>query len=188
MKECTQCGYSKDETEFYKQSANRDGLTTACRVCVKLAKKTSKDPHERPHIEGSKFCTSCQTYHPYAEFYRNPSTTDGFATSCKRSALRVRRARNVAPALRTKPTIRSKAYESFRTVWNNCKKIHRVPGWADQDAIHEVYRARAERGAGFDVDHIVPLRGYNVCGLHVHYNLRIISSTENKIKGRAFDG
>jgi 5-methylcytosine-specific restriction endonuclease McrA len=41
------------------------------------------------------------------------------------------------------------------------------------------------RRAGKDVvvDHIVPLQGENVTGLHVEYNLQIITRAENTIKG-----
>lgn len=196
-KECTSCGYTKPYEQFYKQTANRDGLTTSCKVCVKLAQRISKNrgnknadtsTHRTATVHTSKRCSVCELEVCYSEFYKNPSTNDGYATTCKTCAAAIRRSKNVAPALRTRPTVKSKAYESFRTVWNNCKKIRRVPGWADQEAIHAIYVERAERGSGFDVDHVIPLRGSDVCGLHVHYNLQIISHIENLKKGRTHNG
>lgn len=52
-----------------------------------------------------------------------------------------------------------------------------TPKWADPDKIAEIYvKAGCE---GKHVDHIIPLQGASVCGLHVEYNLQIISSSLN---------
>jgi hypothetical protein len=65
------------------------------------------------------------------------------------------------------------------------------PPWID-DAhmarIHEVYRLRREisekTGVVHEVDHIVPLQGKTVCGLHVWWNLRVIPREENNRRPR----
>lgn len=61
-----------------------------------------------------------------------------------------------------------------------------MPPWADRAAIAAVYaeaqRMTKETGIPHEVDHIEPLLGKGASGLHVHYNLRVITRTENRRK------
>ena len=65
-------------------------------------------------------------------------------------------------------------------------KIQQSPTWADQKEIKEIYKEAVlitkATGIKHEVDHIVPLRGKNVRGLHVASNLRIITASENRKK------
>jgi len=66
-------------------------------------------------------------------------------------------------------------------------KLRATPVWANLDAITALYVLRekltAETGILHHVDHIIPLRGRAVCGLHVHNNLRVIPAAENLRRG-----
>ncbi len=57
------------------------------------------------------------------------------------------------------------------------------PPWADLSAILEVYAKAKE--SGMTVDHIIPLAGKTVCGLHVDYNLQLLTKSQNCSKKNA---
>jgi len=69
-----------------------------------------------------------------------------------------------------------------------------TPPWLTSDhlaAIRDIY-AKADRvsiqtGIPYEVDHIVPLQGGTVCGLHVPWNLRILTRDENNKRPRIWD-
>lgn len=68
-------------------------------------------------------------------------------------------------------------------------KLNRTPKWltsSDWIEINWVYELAAEMtketGIKYEVDHIVPLQGKNISGLHCPQNLRIITKSENSSK------
>lgn len=70
------------------------------------------------------------------------------------------------------------------------QKIAATPPWLSREQHAEMARHyevsdRLTRvtGVGHHVDHIVPLLGKNVCGLHVPWNLQVIPAKENISKG-----
>jgi DNA-directed RNA polymerase subunit RPC12/RpoP len=69
-------------------------------------------------------------------------------------------------------------------------KDRRTPSWADHEAIAMFFemarRVSQCTGIPHHVDHIIPLYGRNVCGLHVESNLRVIPKTLNLRKGNKF--
>lgn len=43
-----------------------------------------------------------------------------------------------------------------------------------------------ETGIPHEVDHIIPLKGRNICGLHVPWNLRVVTGEQNKRKRNSY--
>jgi len=64
--------------------------------------------------------------------------------------------------------------------------IKAMPHWVNSEAIELFYKeAKAlteMTHIKFEVDHIIPLQGKNVCGLHVPWNLQVIPKSENSQK------
>lgn len=67
------------------------------------------------------------------------------------------------------------------------KKIQRTPAWANLQDIKDIYTAAAVvsrlTGISRHVDHIYPLNGRQVSGLHVVDNLQILRKCDNLSKG-----
>jgi hypothetical protein len=68
-------------------------------------------------------------------------------------------------------------------------KRNACPSWIDETMkleIEEIYlkanKISIETGVAHEVDHIVPLCGETVCGLHVPWNLQILSQFDNRSK------
>jgi len=71
------------------------------------------------------------------------------------------------------------------------KKKQRMPSWADPDAIRKIYEDCAALNEkhgprSYHVDHIIPLQGKTVSGLHVENNLQILKASDNLAKSNNY--
>jgi hypothetical protein len=79
--------------------------------------------------------------------------------------------------------VRKIGYEQRPWFVSSSKFKRAMPRWVRAEQIAPFYeRAKnltQETGIEYQVDHIVPLRGKYVSGLHVPANLRVITAAEN---------
>lgn len=94
----------------------------------------------------------------------------------------------VAKSIKKHPDVKLAAVRRYQA-----SKLNRTPTWLDQEDVwltSEIYELAARRtkmlGFPWHVDHIVPLRGVKVSGLHVPWNLQVIPGIENQRKGASF--
>lgn len=73
----------------------------------------------------------------------------------------------------------------------NAKKVTATPPWANLERIKEIYVEAAYWNGIWPedpvhVDHIIPLQGKTISGLHVESNLQILRASENIKKSNSF--
>ncbi len=120
-------------------------------------------------------------------------TSNGYCTVCSNSSLKNWRGLNRDKELLYKKnyrsTLRGKALRNKNQQEREARKLQATR--LDDDEfnlfyIEELYHLAQLRkfhtGIPHDVDHIIPLRGKEVCGFHVWYNLRVITHKENEFK------
>lgn len=87
--------------------------------------------------------------------------------------------RNRSARYRVKNRKKVRAYGAM----HRASRKRRIPKWANTKSISAFYAACPE---GHEVDHVIPLHGRFVSGLHVENNLQYLPWKENRKKHNAF--
>lgn len=80
---------------------------------------------------------------------------------------------------------KTKKYNLYYSRITYLSKLNRTPSWADKKKIKEFYLNRPD---GYEVDHIIPLKGKLVSGLHVETNLQYLLKEDNRKKSNQYNG
>lgn len=78
----------------------------------------------------------------------------------------------------------TKEYKTNYATKYTLAKRKQMPPWADQNKIRDIYLRRPK---GYHVDHIIPLQGKLVSGLHVENNLQYLPAKENIAKFNRYE-
>jgi len=160
-KVCSTCKESKSRNEFNKNKTKLDGLQYQCKACVKIQRKKylekNKEDVYRRNKEWRKDNPDYMSNYLYS-YYRD-NKPYYFAQVAKRRSARL----NATP-----PWLTDSQNEDIQNFYWLSKDLTAVSG--------EIYH----------VDHIVPLQGKNICGLHVPWNLQILPADINLSKGNSY--
>ncbi len=137
-------------------------------------------------------CKSCGEDKEDSKYYKI-HTKRGLQTTCKScrdAQTKARYAANPEPAKRA-----MKAYakrnpgkiNGYNLEWQSARS-KAMPSWLSKvhrKMMKNTYCVSSAIG-GMHVDHIIPLRGELVCGLHVPWNLQIIPAKDNLLKSNNY--
>jgi 5-methylcytosine-specific restriction endonuclease McrA len=146
-----------------------------------------------------KLCCFCQAEKPLFDFYKEKRAKDGYSYRCKEcDKKKSTKWRLDNPDKRKE--VQQKYFMSNKELFNEscmrryASKKKSTPSWLTQEDIikircyYQVAQMRnRESGIKWHVDHIVPLRGKTVSGLHVPWNLQVIPARDNIRKGNKHD-
>ena len=165
-------------------------------------------------MSGVKTCTACKKEKEFSFFAKNKDGKFGLHSKCKEcknksSQLLYSKTKEQRLVQINEWRAKNKdLYQRKSREWNKANKSARAAHYAKRRAavlnrtlacdsekndffIKEIYSARSERsemtGVMHHVDHIVPLQGETVSGLHVPWNLQVIPAYENLSKGNKYD-
>lgn len=179
MRICTKCNGAFEPSEFYKKTENR--LSGACKKCHnKAVREWQLQNKEKVRGYVRKACKSAYDANP--EKFREKSLL--------RRQLHPEKTR--ASVNKSYSKIYAERYEMERSRLNAASAARRrlPPKWLDAIAAAQLLEfydlAKAitvQSGVKHHVDHIIPLNGKSVNGLHVPWNLQIITARENCAKG-----
>ena len=81
---------------------------------------------------------------------------------------------------------KNQAKLAAKTGFRRALRDKATPPWVDKEALQKIYKdchnQTKATGVRHHVDHIVPLKHTHVCGLHVPWNLQLLTASENSRK------
>lgn len=165
-KVCNKCKIYK--TDYHRDSSKKDGLCTICSDCKR---KNSRYWYSK-NIEVSRKAS-------LDYYYANKDDQD-FVSKRRQYGFKWRK---------LNPDLNAQKSSNYRA-----RKLGATPNWLtnshkeQMQFLYELARdCRLISGQDYHVDHIVPLKGDNICGLHVPWNLQVLPSDVNISKGNKND-
>lgn len=137
-----------------------------------------------------KRCSTCKVEKPFEEFIKNKNKKDGYNNQCK-SCIKKYQEENKDKISEYKKQYREENKDKTRaaTARRKAKKLQATPCWLTTEHLKSIERfytiskeMELSSGVKYHVDHIIPLQGETVCGLHVSWNLQTLEVSENLSK------
>lgn len=187
LKFCKKCSTEKPLSDFSKKKSSKDGLDSNCSACCRARAKAYREANPEKAKAAVIKCVKerrdvyNRKKREYAKIHSQAAVRRAREWNIKNpEAIRV---------CRKNWKVHNKHKINSYTAKRRAKLINATPKWLKKEQLQEIegfYESARERyletGVRFHVDHIVPLNGKTVCGLHVPWNLQILPEKENLSK------
>lgn len=204
LKYCTTCGIQKELAEFNKKKTSADGHRTQCRSCQSIATKEyskqnkeagslrlrawrKKNP-EAVRLQKKRF----HDKYPNARFEYRTKTKE-HAREVAREWAKLNKEKVLAYGKKARQTTRSKENKARLQNKRRAVKLLATVLWdreltdlVEREAYHLCSLRKEITKFRWEVDHVIPLQGKTVSGLHVWNNLAVIPATLNSAKSNKY--
>jgi hypothetical protein len=169
VKTCIKCKISQSKDNFFKQAKSADGLFSYCKPCKNVNRRRYRASEKHKSDIWKAANHDKIKIYKQRDYIKNIST---YKESHRNWRINNRGIRNSLEAAR------------------KSSKLKRTPKWLSKDdkkEIAHIYKVCAWLNSWklekYQVDHIVPIQGRTISGLHVPWNLQILTASENASKG-----
>lgn len=168
MKACTKCRVVKPFSCYGSNKQTKDKLQSWCNDCKNEYTRLSRIDNLEWQAKHRAYMTS-DDRKAWRSAYNKTEKGRALKTAAKK--------------LSTTPSqaINNRKFYKLRAS-GHC------PTWIKPKDVLAFYDLAYRAGEHWVVDHVIPLNGKTVCGLHVPTNLQVIPKYRNQIKYNSFDG
>ena len=172
----------KKKSTFIKNEPAAYGVASRMGIVDEICKHMERNwlAHEDA-VE--RKCSRCNTIKNVEEFAKTKTVKCGIISTCRKCM----NEHSYEYARKNKDKKRA------LTAKRRAKRNLASPHWLTEDHFNEIKKfyslaeaAFKDTGIKHDVDHIIPIGGENVCGLHVPWNLQVIPASKNRSKNNKF--
>ena len=178
-KYCYKCKESKPVESFGKNKSKKDGLSTECRPCKRtgdkqyyqanadqvkqtVAKYRAENPEKVSQVKHEWYERNQKHVYKKSQAWRKANLDSYYQSQKKYNSL-------------------NQGKKNALLAKYRATKLQATPPWFEKELVETVYTKAKEWG--FAVDHVIPLQGNNVCGLHCWLNLQLMDPVLNSSKG-----
>jgi len=163
VKKCSKCKEEMSIEKFYADTRYKLGVRGACKICM------NKDSSSRHIVKKEENFKKQYIYKK-----NNPEKVKGIHKKWSKN---------------NRPKVNA-VLAKYRAT-----KLNATPSWLsaiEKAQIQEIYdialAKTVQNGILYEVDHIHPLQGDGVTGLHVPWNLQVLTMSDNRSKQNRLDG
>lgn len=192
-KRCSKCNTIKD---FICFSKNKAKLRSYCKDCAKVMKKRwqvdnkeeIKEYSKEYWVKNKEKLSGIKDKDKYKEYHVKYRAENKNIIQ-KRQKISMSKNKEHYTKLRREWERNNKEKTAYKRARQRASKLNATPKWLTSEHKSQIlafYRAAKDltvkTGTKHEVDHIYPLRGKNGCGLHVPWNLQVLTKEENQKK------